>query len=77
VTQLWASAIREHGMKSCRISTETLDVAGDMASEVGYATMTMAPSSGKPETATIKFVVVWKRLGGQWLLHRDIWNAAS
>src|SRR5262245_20453761 len=33
VTELWKAAIREHGMKSCRISSETLDVAGDMASE--------------------------------------------
>jgi uncharacterized protein (TIGR02246 family) len=77
VKQLWMSPIREHGMKSCRISSETLDVAGDMATEVGHATMTMAPPSGKAETARIKFVVVWKRLGGQWLMHRDIWNTAA
>jgi len=38
VKQLWASAIREHGMKSCRISSDKLDFAGDMASEVGHAT---------------------------------------
>jgi uncharacterized protein (TIGR02246 family) len=77
VKQLWASAIREHGMKSCRISSDKLDFAGDMASEVGHATMTMAPPGGKAETAKIKFVVVWKRLDGKWLLHRDIWNAAA
>jgi uncharacterized protein (TIGR02246 family) len=77
VKQLWASAIREHGMKSCRISSDKLDFAGDMASEVGHATMTMAPPGGKAETAKIKFVVVWKRLDGKWLLHRDICNAAA
>ena len=77
VKQLWASAIREHGMKSCRITSDKLDFAGDMASEVGHATMTMAPPGGKTETAKIKFVVVWKRLDGKWLLHRDIWNAAA
>lgn len=77
VKQLWASAIREHGMKSFRLSSENLDFAGDMASEVGHATMTMAPPSGKAETVKIKFVVVWKRLGGKWLLHRDIYNAAG
>jgi ketosteroid isomerase-like protein len=48
-----------------------------MASEVGHVTMTMAPPGGKAETAKIKFVVVWKRLGGKWLLHRDTWNAAG
>jgi uncharacterized protein (TIGR02246 family) len=77
VGQLWESAIREHGMTSFRITTDTLDVAGDMASEVGHATMTMAPPSGKSETATIKYLVVWKRLNGKWLLHRDIWNATT
>lgn len=77
VKQLWASAIREHGMKSFRLSSENLDFAGDMASEVGHATMTMAPPGGKAETVKIKFVVVWKRLGGKWLLHRDIYNAAG
>jgi ketosteroid isomerase-like protein len=28
-----------------------------------------------PSTATVKFVVVWKKTDGQWRLHRDIWNA--
>jgi uncharacterized protein (TIGR02246 family) len=75
VKQLWASVIAEHGMTGLRISTDTLDVAGDLASEVGHATMTMSPAGGTTETARIKFVVVWKRLSGKWLLHRDIWNA--
>lgn len=77
VRQLWEAAIREHGMTSCRITTETLDVVGDMASDVGHATMTMTPPGGKSETARIKYLVVWKRLNGKWLLHRDIWNATT
>src|SRR5271165_7191349 len=77
VSQLWASAISEHGMTSCRITTDTLDVVGDLASDVGHATMTMAPPGGNSETARIKYLVVWKRLNGKWLLHRDIWNATT
>jgi uncharacterized protein (TIGR02246 family) len=77
VRQLWASAISEHGMTSCQLTTDQLDVVGDLASEVGHATMTMAPPGGKSETATIKYLVVWKRLNGTWLLHRDIWNALT
>jgi hypothetical protein len=23
-----------------------------------------------------KYVVVWKRVGGQWKLHRDIWTSS-
>jgi len=77
VKKLWESAIKEHGMRSFNISTDALDLAGDMASEVGYATMTTVPPGGKAETSKIKFVVVWKRRDGRWLLHRDIWNAAA
>ncbi len=77
VRQLWASAISEHGMTRCQLTTDWLDVVGDVASEIGHATMTMAPPGGKSETARFKYLVVWKRLNGKWLLHRDIWNAAT
>ena len=64
-----------YGMTKFQINTEKLDVVGDIASEVGRATMTMAPPGGKSETTAIKYLVVWKRLNGMWLLHRDIYNA--
>jgi ketosteroid isomerase-like protein len=64
-------------MTKFQINTDKLDVVGDMASEVGRATMTMAPPGGKSETAEIKYLVVWKRLNGTWLLHRDIYNAIA
>ncbi len=75
VRQLWASAMRDHGLTGCRITTDHLDFAGDVASEVGHATLTMAAPNGTSQSSSVKFVVVWKRLDGKWLLHRDIWNA--
>jgi ketosteroid isomerase-like protein len=27
--------------------------------------------------AVVKFVVVWKKIDGQWRLHRDIWNSRA
>jgi uncharacterized protein (TIGR02246 family) len=77
VRQFWASTIKELSVKSCQIITDHLDSAGDVISEVGHAIMTTAPRDGKSETASIKYVVVWKRLDGRWLMHRDIWNAIS
>jgi hypothetical protein len=64
-------------MTSCQLITDQLDVVGDVASEVGHATMVMALSEDKSETAKIKYVVVWNRLNGGWLLHLDIWNAIT
>jgi len=77
VKQLWAAAISEHGMRSCALTTDTLDLVGDGATEVGHATMTLARPGGNCETARIKYLVVWKRINSTWLLHRDIWNAAT
>jgi hypothetical protein len=45
------------------------------AAEAGEATLRQEPSGGPATTAVVKYVVVWKRVGGQWRLHRDIWNA--
>jgi len=77
VKQLWASAIAEHGMKGFSIRSEKLHVIGDMASAVGHASMTLARPDGETERVSIKFLVVWKRIGDRWLLHRDMWNAAA
>ena len=38
---------------------------------------TRVSPGGKSETARMKYLVVWKRLNGKWLLHRDIWNATT
>jgi len=46
--------------------------ARDTAHEVGEATLGVAGG-----TAVVKFVVVWKRIGGQWRLQRDIWNSKA
>jgi len=46
---------------------------GDLAYEVGtYAAM---GEGGKPLDSG-KYVVVWRRDGEAWKLHRDIWNTS-
>jgi ketosteroid isomerase-like protein len=42
----------------------------DTAYEGGEATLTH-----RGGTASVKFVVVWRMVDGQWRLHRDIWNS--
>lgn len=75
IKQLWASVISGMGLKSVKLETLDLEVAGDTAYEVGEATLGLEPKGGSRTSAVVKYVVVWKRVDGQWKLHRDIWNA--
>jgi uncharacterized protein (TIGR02246 family) len=77
IRQLWMSAIKERGLKSMRLESVELEIVGDIANEVGNATLSMVPTGGKNETAEVKFLVIWKRSDGKWRLHRDIWNTRS
>ena len=70
IKQMWGLAAEQMGLKEVRLQTLDFEQAGDTGYEVGEATLALA--SG---TAVAKFVVVWKKVDGQWRLHRDIWNA--
>ena len=72
IKQMWGSVAQQMGSKDVRLSTLDFEQAGDTGYEVGEATLTL--SGG---TAVVKFVVVWKKVDGQWRLHRDIWNAKN
>jgi uncharacterized protein (TIGR02246 family) len=69
IEKFWTAAAQQLGIKDVALHTLDLEVAGDMAAEVGEAVLTLTSGS-----VVVKFVVVWKRAGGQWRLHRDIWN---
>lgn len=70
IKQMWGTIAQQIGLKDVRLNTTDLEVTGDTAYEVGEANLTVANGS-----AAVKFVVVWKKVDGQWRLHRDIWNA--
>ena len=69
IKQMWGSIAQQIGLKDVRLNTLDLEQQGDTAHEVGEAVLTTGGG-----TAVVKFVVVWKKVGGQWRLHRDIWN---
>jgi ketosteroid isomerase-like protein len=48
-------------------------VRGDLAAETGKYDLTGADGTVLDSG---KYVVVWKREGGHWKLHRDIWNTS-
>jgi uncharacterized protein (TIGR02246 family) len=75
IKQMWASAMAQMGLRDVKLDTLDLEIAGDTAHEVGEATLSLEAEPGKRQAAVVKFVVVWKKVDGQWRLHRDIWNA--
>ncbi len=44
-----------------------------MAAEMGVLTLTV-PGDAGPTKVSGKYIVIWKRNGQTWQLHRDIWN---
>ena len=71
ILEFWKAAMAGAPPAAKLTSTE-VEAHGDTAHEVG--TYQMFAADGKV-IETGKFIVVWKREGGQWKLHRDIWNS--
>jgi uncharacterized protein (TIGR02246 family) len=70
ISAFWQGAIGA-GIKSAVLKTTEAVSHGDTAYEVGEYQMLAA---GGLQVDAGKYIVVWKRIEGQWKLHRDIWN---
>ena len=71
VEAFWA-AVMEMGVRRAGLHTLEVDEQGDTAIEIGRGTLYAANGEVVDEP---KYLVVWKRDGDQWKLHRDIWNS--
>ncbi len=76
IQQLWHGFIKA-GFKHLEVMTEELTTRGDLAIEVGAFSSGGEMPDGKPWTADGKYVVIWKKVKGNWSLWRDIWNTNS
>jgi uncharacterized protein (TIGR02246 family) len=66
-------AVLDMGIKEIRLSTNEVDLQGNTAIEVGtYELM----ADGGVQADHGKFLVVWKKTGGEWQLHRDMINTS-
>ena len=72
---IWQGAM-SGGIAEATLETGEVEARDDLAYEIGNYTLTMRPSGGEGEGATMtgKYMVVWKNVGGAWQLHADIWN---
>jgi uncharacterized protein (TIGR02246 family) len=73
IQKFWAGAIQS-GLKFTSLQTVSAEQYGNAAREIGHFTAD-APNAQKQITKLDgKYVVVWKRLNGTWMLDCDIWN---
>ena len=75
IEQTWASMMRTPGF-DLTFNPEQIIISssGDMALDRGTYTLTVAPA-GAAQTDTGKYVVVWRKIGGEWKAAADIFNS--
>jgi ketosteroid isomerase-like protein len=61
------------GIKTIRLETVEAERHGDTAIEIGKYTLSGEAGNVMDRG---KYVVILKQEGGQWKLHRDIWNSS-
>ena len=72
IQAFWKS-VMNMGIKAAKLETLEVDNYGDTASELGKYSL---QGEAGQEVDTGKYIVIWKLEGGQWKLHRDIWNSS-
>ena len=75
IEQTWASMMQLPGFALTFVPEQILvSSSGDMALDRGTYSFTVAPG-GTPQTDTGKYVVVWRKVGGEWKVAADIFNS--
>jgi uncharacterized protein (TIGR02246 family) len=72
IAAFWKRSI-DSGVEDVALETTEVESAGELAYETGI--VRLVASDGTITSA--RYVVVWKRIDGRWLLHRDIWNSSQ
>jgi uncharacterized protein (TIGR02246 family) len=71
IDALWKNEIQQVGDVTLKV-IDVLPLGPNAAREIG--TYTLKTKSQPPKDASGKYVVVWRKIGGKWLLATDIWN---
>jgi uncharacterized protein (TIGR02246 family) len=75
IQEFWQGA-RDMGVRALALRTEEVEARGDLAYELGSATLDIRAADGALIQDTVKYVVIWKRRSsGPWQLAVDIWNS--
>jgi ketosteroid isomerase-like protein len=73
IRDFWKGAY-DAGIKKVKLETVNVESAGPIAQETGKYTLYSADD--KPIDSG-KYIVVWKKEKGGWMLYRDIWNTSA
>lgn len=75
IQEAWESMMRTPGFDLTFAPEEiVVSSSGDMALDRGTYRLTIAPG-GATQTDTGKYVVVWRKIGGEWKAAADIFNS--
>jgi ketosteroid isomerase-like protein len=66
----WKAAIAALGVTGVKLTIVDAEMAGDTVVEIGDAELQF----GAKGSASVKYIVHWKREDGQWRWDKDIWN---
>lgn len=73
IQKFWTGAIQS-GLKNVTLQTVAVEQFGNAAREIGRVSLDVT----NPQKPTVhvegKYVVLWKRVHGAWMLDTDIWN---
>jgi uncharacterized protein (TIGR02246 family) len=71
IQAFWAQATQQLG--DAKLTTvDVMSLGPGAAREIG--TFSFKTKGQTPETVVGKYAVVWRKIGGRWLLATDIWN---
>jgi ketosteroid isomerase-like protein len=73
IRDFWKGAY-EAGIKKVKLETINVEAVGPMAQETGKYTLY---SDDDKLIDAGKYLVVWKKEKGGWMLYRDIWNTST
>jgi len=74
IQKFWQDAI-DHGIRNLSLRSVRVDeYGGDTAREIGRFSLDAPASQDRTSKVDGKYVVVWRKSGGDWQLDSDIWN---
>jgi ketosteroid isomerase-like protein len=73
IAQMWQGAI-DAGVASLRLEISEVHGSEDAVYELSHYQMLSADAQVIDHG---KYIIIWKKIGDTWFIHRDIWNSSA